>query len=459
METFDVIIVGSGIAGLRSAVACKENGLNVLVLEKMNTLGGNTNLSDGGVAAANTDLQEKHGIVDSDKSMVNDMLKAGKGLNDEALVRLIVTHAKEAFYWTRSIGVPYMDRVDIFGGHSLPRCYTPESLSGRTMIEKSKALFCSLGGHVKTNTYVSGLLMDDNGRISGVKALYPYRFKKPLPENEVLYQATKGVIIASGGFSADVVFRQAHVSILDDGLDTTNIASATAEVLKATYALGGDTLHLNQISLAPWTSPDEKGFGDGPKFADYVALPKGILVDPNTSTRFTNELADRKTISNAILKLGHPAIAIADALAVSSSKMALEKALKKDVVRRFDTFEQMSDAYAMDSFTLKNTIDQFNHYVENALDEAFNKPLVEAKRIMKSPFYAMRIWPKVHYTMGGLRINEHAQVLKKDGSIIEGLYAAGEVTGGIHGASRLGSLGLTDCLVMGSIAAKTLIDA
>lgn len=458
MKKVDVIIVGSGIAGLRAGIACLENGLDVLILEKMNKPGGNTSLSDGGVAAAGSDLQKKRGIEDSVKRLKQDMLTAGKGLNDEALVDVVARGALEAFEWTKAIGVPYMDRIDIFGGHSTPRCYTPESLSGRTMIQKASERFEALGGRVETKTYVSELLKNDKGRIHGVKAHHPYAFNKPLPEQTKFFKAKKGVIIASGGFSADMDFLKLHTPELSDSIDTTNIRSATAEVLKSALSLGADARDLDQISLAPWTSPDEKGFGDGPKFADYVALPTGILISPNTASRFINELSDRNTISHAILNVGTPAVAIADETAVKNADMNLDKALKKGVVKTFDDLDTLSDHYKLDTSSLKETIHAFNESVEKKHDAAYGKPLENATPIKTPPYYAMRIWPKVHYTMGGLRIDANARVLKKDGSLMEGLFAAGEVTGGVHGAARLGSLGLTDCLVMGNIAANSIIE-
>ena len=456
MKKVDVIIVGSGIAGLRAGIACLEKGLDVQILEKMNKPGGNTSLSDGGVAAPGADLQIKRGIEDSTEQLKKDMLTAGKGLNDEALVDIVANGALDAFEWTRSIGVTYMDRIDIFGGHSVKRCYTPESLSGRTMIQKARKRFMELGGTIETKTYVSELLKNDKGRINGVKAHHPYVFKKPLPEKTKFFKANKGVIITSGGFSADMTFLKTYLPELSDSIDTTNIKSATAEVLKSAMALGADTRDLDQISLAPWTSPDEKGFGDGPKFADYIALPKGILITPDTAARFVNELSDRNTISLAILKDGQPVIAIADDLAVKNADMNLKKAIKKGVVRLFQDLESLAQHYGLDRERLHNTLATFNDAVKNKEDGSFDKPLDGADEITTPPYYALRVWPKVHYTMGGIRIDSEARVLRKDGSIMEGLFAAGEVTGGVHGAARLGSLGLTDCLVMGAIAAKTM---
>ena len=456
MKKVDVIIVGSGIAGLRAGIACLEKGLDVVILEKMNKPGGNTSLSDGGVAAPGADLQMKRGIEDSVDRLKKDMLTAGKGLNDEALVDVVASNALDAYEWTKAIGVAYMDRIDIFGGHSVPRCYTPESLSGRTTIQKASERFTSLGGTIETKTYVSELLKNDKGRINGVKTHHPYTFKKPLPEQTGFFKAKKGVIITSGGFSADMAFLKTYNPELSDSIDTTNIRSATAEVLKSAMSLGADTRDMDQISLAPWTSPDENGFGDGPKFADYIALPRGILVRPDKTSRFINELSDRNTISHAILSVGKPVVAIADDGAVRNASMDLDKALKKGVVKTFESLETLSEHYGLNKTHLKDTVDTFNESVKSKKDATYGKPLEDATPINTPPYYAMRIWPKVHYTMGGLRIDSQARVLKKDGSLMEGLFAAGEVTGGVHGAARLGSLGLTDCLVMGKIAANSI---
>jgi succinate dehydrogenase/fumarate reductase flavoprotein subunit len=135
----------------------------------------------------------------------------------------------------------------------------------------------------------------------------------------------------------------------------------------------------------------------------------------------------------------------------------ISKAIKKDVVRTFESLDDVADFYQIDALELHKTITSYNHAVETKHDTAFNKPIVRsATPITTPPYYVMRLWPKVHYTMGGVAINTKSQVLDFKGNIIEGLFAAGEVVGGVHGASRLGSCAITDCIVFGRIAGNQL---
>ena len=252
-----------------------------------------------------------------------------------------------------------------------------------------------------------------------------------------------------------MTFRSAQDPRLGEEIKTTNHPYATAEVLKEAMKAGAAPVQLSRIQLGPWASPDEKGYGDGPMFSEYTVFPAGIIVDPSTGRRIVNELADRREVSDSILKAGHPCTGIADSGAVEKSGWDISRALKKNVVKVFDTVADLAEAFTIESSALTETIERFNSFVKSGSDPDFGKPIIErAAEISKPPFYAMRLWPKVHHTMGGLRINSEARVLDTCGSPMEGLYAAGEITGGVHGASRLGSCAITDCLVFGRIAGK-----
>jgi succinate dehydrogenase/fumarate reductase flavoprotein subunit len=162
-------------------------------------------------------------------------------------------------------------------------------------------------------------------------------------------------------------------------------------------------------------------------------------------------------ISDAMLEIDHPCIGIADSTAVDTAGWDLSKAINKGVVKLFEDLDALATFYGMDTTEFNKTVQTFNDYVEQGLDEAFKKPIVkQAKPIFKPPFYAMRLWPKVHFTMGGVLVNSEAQVLDFEGGVIKGLYAAGEVVGGVHGASRLGSCAITECIVFGRIAGQNI---
>jgi succinate dehydrogenase/fumarate reductase flavoprotein subunit len=214
-------------------------------------------------------------------------------------------------------------------------------------------------------------------------------------------------------------------------------------------------VHLSWIQLGPWACPDEKGYGIGPDFASYIAFPYGIMVNPATGKRFVNELGDRKMRADAILQVGQPCIGIADEAGLRASGKSIDHCLKKGVVKKFSTLEAVAESYQIPLPPLKNTVENFNIAVAKGSDPDFSKPIVaNATSLKYPPFYGIRLWPKVHHTMGGVLINPGAQVLNLSHEPIDGFYAAGEVTGGVHGACRLGSCAITDCLVFGRIAGR-----
>lgn len=457
----DVLIIGSGFAGLSAAIEAAEAGASVLVLEKMRAPGGNSIISDGGIAAPGTTYQLDAGIEDSPELMYADMLTAGEGLNFPELVKVITERAREAFLWTRDdLGVKYLNRVDIFGGHSVARCYTPEGISGAALIKALLARLKQLSVPICLGAYVETLLQDESGRVIGVQYLDGYQYGQPMPHSKKVILARKAVIVAAGGFGSDVWFRKAQDPRLDDHLMSTNKPSATAEILKTCMGIGANPVQLSRIQLGAWASPDETGFGAGPLFGDYVVFPYGILVDPATGGRFTSELSDRRVLAEALLRQKHPVIGIADAAAVKREGWDLSKAIAKGVVKTFGSWEKLAEQYQIDPAALQKSVARFNEMVRRGLDEDYHKPILkEASPMEQPPYYAMRLWPKVHHTMGGIQIDTSARVIHRDQYPIPGLFAAGEVTGGIHGACRLGSCAITECLVMGRIAGKRAASA
>ena len=456
-EQFDVVIVGSGFAGLAAAIEAAEAGASVLVLEKMKGVGGNSIISDGVIAAAGTKYQAASGIEDSPELMARDMLTAGLGLNQPRLVNLVAGRSNEALEWTIDyVGVKYLDQVDQFGGHSVPRCLTASNMSGSGIVMPLAAKAREAGAEIRTAALVEEFLRDDAGRVCGLRIRLDYKYPHAESGRVVVLGARRGVVLASGGFANDLAFRTAQDPRLDEKVDSTNRVCTTAEALKQALRLGAAPVHLSWIQLGPWTSPDEKMFGAGPAFASYVALPYGLLINPDTCRRFVNELGDRRQRADALLAQGKPSVVLADQSGVSRSGRSLDKALAKKVVVGFPNLDDLAGYFGLDPEPLKETVDRFNRFVENGRDDDFNKPILSAARpLVHPPFYAMRLWPKVHHTMGGVRIDEAARVLDLDGRPIPGFYAAGEVAGGIHGASRLGSCAIPDCLVFGRIAGQS----
>jgi flavocytochrome c len=308
---------------------------------------------------------------------------------------------------------------------------------------------------IKKQTYFKTISLDAAGKVIGGIFREGYDYKDAQKGKDIYVKSNKAIILATGGFSSDVAFRIKYDSRLTKQMETTNKPFATAEGMIESMRIGADTVDMNAIQLGPWACPDEKGYGIGPMFSEYIVFQYGMIIDPEIGERFVNELADRKVLSDELLSIGHPCIGIADAGAVEYSGWDIGKALKRGIVLPFDSIEKLAEHYNMPEEALHKTIKTYNEGVTQGTDQAYSKPIIEGAGVFaKPPFYAMRLWPKVHHTMGGLKITSDCEVLDTTGKVIEGLYAAGEVTGGVHGASRLGSLAISECLVFGRIAGR-----
>ena len=456
-ERFDVVVIGSGFAGLAAAIEAKNAGVRVCIVEKMKAAGGNSIISDGGIAVPATQAQAKQNIKDSVELFYSDIMRAGLYRNQPDLVRALVNGAKDAFEWTKSyLGVPYLDKIEIFGGHSVPRCFAARGITGATIIKKMLEKVKELEIPVFYQNKFLGFECDERGRIGGIRVRAGYIYAHSEAGEERIIRVNLGIVLASGGFGADVAFRKTQDPRLDQSIDTTNKPFATAEALQEALRIGALPVHLSFLQLGPWASPDERGYGVGPYFSEYIVFQYGIVVDPMRGKRFCNELADRRTLSDAMLNIGHPCVGISDRAGVEQSGWSIDKCLNKGVVKAFDTVDDLANYYRIPLKHLIRTIEKFNLATERGKDSQLGKPILNnAPKIQTSPYYAMRLWPKVHFTMGGVGINARAEVLDLDGNPILRLFAAGEVTGGIHGASRLGSCSITDCLVFGRIAGRS----
>ncbi len=454
-QTVDVIVVGSGYAGLAAAMEAHLAGASVQIIEKMAACGGNSIISDGGMAAAGTRFQRFAGIEDSPEQLVADMLRAGLGLNHRDLAMTVARRSAEALDWLiQDIGVVFRDNIDRFGGHSAPRSHIPEQGLGAHIHKMMLHKVRELGIPIRLRCRLTSLARNSRGRVTGVVAADGYRYNRD-PGRPMSLGARRAVILATGGFAGDVEFRRIQDPRLDASVDSTNKASTTAGALKQALAQGAMPVQLSWVQLGPWTSADEKGFGAGPSFASYAGFLYGIMVDPQTGQRFVNELADRKTRADAILALGRPGIVIADASGVETAAMDIRRALKREVVRTFDSLDDLARHYSIPLKGMLDTVQRFNQAVRDRGGDEMGKPILEkAAPLTRPPYYAMRAWPKTHYTTGGVLIDTRARILNLENAPLEGLFAAGEITGGIHGASRLGTCAITDCLVFGRIAGQ-----
>ncbi len=455
-KSVDVVVIGSGLAGLAAAIEAATAGAEVAVFEKMKITGGNTRISDGALAAPGNFLQRKAGVEDSPELFAADMVKAGLGLNHPELVRIVAENAAATIEWTRTeLGVRYLDQVDRFGGHAVARSVTTRSHSGVDIIKAQVARLAGLGIQVHTQCRFTGFVADVYGAIQGVRIREGYRFPDADSGTPRTIGARRAVVLATGGFANDPPFRAAQHPGLKASLQTTNHRGATAEGLIAALGLQACPVHLSWIQLGPWGCADEKGYGKGGRFASYALFPAGILVDPVTGQRIVNEWGDRRERAEAMMQTGHACVGVVDARGALKDAESLQYCLKSGKVRAFDRLEDLAAAYEMPGPAFLETVAAYNRAIAAGQPDAFGKNLgPEAIAVTTPPYYAIRLYPKVHYTPGGVRIDPHARVIDLHGKPIPRLFAAGEVTGGVHGASRLGSCALTECLVFGRIAGQ-----
>ncbi|MCD8213703.1 MAG: FAD-binding protein, partial [Campylobacter sp.] len=275
-------------------------------------------------------------------------------------------------------------------------------------------------------------------------------------------KAKNGIVLASGGFSNDKFFRQLQNPAIEPTIDSTNHLGATAGAMIEAFKIGALPVLTGWILYSHSKSPDEKGNGVSTAFAG-ASLTYGMSVNPKTGKRYVNELTVRRLINEAMFNvIGKDAnypIHVADSQAVGMMKAgALEKSLQAGIVKKFDTLEELAKAYNINADEFLKEVKRYNGFVASGKDEDFDKPMKATEKISiaKAPFYAMRGTPKLHSTMGGVKINAKSQVLGYDGKPIAGLYAAGEVTGGVYGTSRLGNIGTLSCLAFGMIAGENI---
>jgi flavocytochrome c len=463
-ETYDVVVIGSGFAGLAAAYEAKKAGASVVVLEKMRTPGGNSIINGGVVSAAGSPKEEKAGIKDSAELLLKDMLEAGLHMNHLELAKIVADRSNETVQWTiNELGVKYKEDLTQEGGHSVPRMYSTYNQSGSAIVTQQLAKLKELGVQPRLQTYLTRIYRDEDGRVKGVQVREGYVFPKADSGKAKNIKARKAVVIATGGFGADVAFRTIQDPRLTVDVPSTNHPGATSEALREALRIGCTPLQLSWIQLGPWGSPDEKGLGLAPFFAQLCCAMYGLWIDTKTGKRFVNELADRKIRADAIIKAGNKCIAFTDAGGYATGQKLLgdimTKIQERGVVKSYKTLEEMAAAHHCPVGPLKETIDKFNKGVLAGKDEEWGRYMQKnQQQLITGPYYALRLTPKVHHCMGGINMNTEARATDIiTDKPIPGLYAAGEVTGGVHGAVRLGSCATLDCLIFGRIAGQNAV--
>ena len=486
----DVVVVGAGGAGMTAAISAAADGLKVVVVESQAMVGGNSVRATGGMNAAKTPLQDKNtfgesagvektlaaaegyadnetitalaatvseqweaykanpeGYFDSVELMELDTMIGGKGINNPELVKTLCSNTADSIVWLDSVGAS-LTSVGAFGGASVKRIHRPVNEEGKTLsvgayivpiLEKNLQ---DAGVELILNTTVDTILTDANGAACGVSGV--------ANDGSKLTVNADAVILTTGGFGANLDMVVSYKPELA-GFMTTNAAGIQGQGIKMAEALGAATVDMDQIQIHPTVEANTASLiteglrGDG-----------AILVNAE-GKRFFDEVSTRDKVSAAeIAQPGSYSYLIVDQ-AMADASNVIQGYIKKGFTTQGETYEELAKALGMDEATFAETMNTWNSYVEAKNDPDFGRTSF-ANPLNTAPYYAIKVTAGVHHTMGGLKINPAAEVLTEDGSAIAGLFAAGEVTGGVHGANRLGGNAVADFVVFGRIAAQSAAD-
>ena len=450
----DVVVIGGGGAGLASAISSMQAGAKkVIVLEKLGYVGGSTNVSEGALNAVDDQRQKAQGIKDSYETFYETTMHGGHDKGDPTLVRFLTSHSMDAVNWLESLGVKFNDHIGAATGSLGQRSHYPATPYGNTYIRTFEKVIADSNGKIQVllDTPAVKLIQNKSGRVVGVVG---NNFG-----SKVTVMAKDGVIIATGGFGANVAYRQkVNTGVwknikLDDSIGCTNIQKAAqGQGLFLAQKVGAKLIGLSDIQIHPCGTP-----GTGLMENIRTSGRNRIFVNSD-GNRFVNEGAARDVLANAIFqqkgrtywivvnKLRYPTPDFKDRMGASIRNMEALGA-----VVEAPTLDELAKKTGMNAENLKKAIADYNAVVSGKAKDklgfvANNK---DDKQMTEGPWYACRKVPTVHHTMGGIKINVKSQVINTKGKVIPGLYAVGEVTGGIHGSNRLGGNAIADIMTFG----------
>ena len=435
----DIVVIGAGGAGLSAAVAAASGGkLRIIVLEKQGILGGNTNYSTGGINAAGTDAQQALGIVDSPDLFYEDTMRGGKQKNIPALVRSLVDHAAATISWLSSLGADLSD-VGLMGGSSVKRTHRPKggTAIGPHLMKVLKEASSKSNIEIRTSNKVLGLL-SSNGTVTGVKV--------ENADGSTYRLQAKAVVIATGGFGANLDMVTGYQPSLA-GFATLNHPGATGDAFSWLADVGGSTIHMEYIQIHPTAEAENHIL-----ITEAVRGNGAILVN-HAGERFVNEMDTRDVVSAAILRQEKQEAFLVFDDAVRKSLASIETYANQHLMAEGADVAALAGLAGLPPAALSATLDRYNSFQKAGVDEDFGRSSAEMTAALSTaPFYAIRVKPAIHHTMGGIKVDADMHVLRSDDTPVPGLFAAGEVTGGIHGANRLGGNGVADIVVNGRIA-------
>ena len=492
-ETVDVVVVGAGGAGMTAAITATDAGKKVIVVESQPIAGGNSVRSTGGMNAAKTPYQDKNefaeaagvektlataaekyadnatitalaatvksqwdayqanpqGYFDSVELMELDTLIGGKGKNNPELVKALAENSAAAIEWLASIGAD-VKNVGAFGGASVKRIHRPVNADGKVtavgayivpILEKNLQ---DRNVQFLFDTTANEIIMKD-GKAVGIKATGK-------DGNKVTINA-KSVVIATGGFGANAEMVEKYKPDLK-GFATTNAEGAQGQGIDMATAVGAATVDMDQIQIHPTVHIEEDG--NAHLITEGLRGDGAILVNAE-GKRFYDEVSTRDKVSAAIIAQPEKSAWLVVDQSMVDKSAVIAGYIKSGYTVTGATYEELAKAMGVDETTFVSTMNTWNQAVEAKSDAEFNRTSF-ANPLTAAPYYAIKITPAVHHTMGGIVINPKAEVLNEKGEAISGLFAAGEVTGGVHGANRLGGNAVADFTVFGRIAGQSAAD-
>ena len=487
----DVVVVGAGGAGMTAAITAAGEGKSVVILESQSMVGGNSVRATGGMNAGKTVYQDENefgesagvektlktaaekyadnetitalaktvseqwaayqanptGYFDSVELMELDTMIGGKGINDPELVETLCANSADAIDWLDEHGIT-LHNVSSFGGASVKRIHRPVNAEGKTVSVGSYMIpllqeNCEKAGvKMMLDTTATEILTDANGAAVGVKATGA--------SGEPVTVNAKAVVLASGGFGANLDMVVKYKPELK-GFMTTNAPGIQGQGIEMAQAIGAATVDMDQIQIHPTVEANTAALiteglrGDG-----------AILINEE-GQRFIDEVGTRDVVSAAeIAQTGSYSWLVVDQAMVDASSV-IQGYIKKGYTVTGATYEELGKAMGVDAAAFAETMEKWNGYVEAKNDPDFGRTSF-ANPLNTAPYYAVKVTAGVHHTMGGLKINANTEVLNEKGEVIPGLFAAGEVTGGVHGANRLGGNAVADFTVFGRIAGAAASD-
>lgn len=487
----DVVVVGAGGAGMTAAITAAAEGKSVVILESQSMVGGNSVRATGGMNAGKTVYQDENefgesagvektlktaaekyadnetitalaktvseqwaayqanptGYFDSVELMELDTMIGGKGINDPELVETLCANSADAIDWLDEHGIT-LHNVSSFGGASVKRIHRPVNAEGKTvsvgsyMIPLLEENCKKAGVQILLNTTANEILTDANGAAAGIKATGS--------TGETVTVNAKAVVLTTGGFGANLDMVVKYKPELK-GFMTTNAAGIQGQGIEMAEAIGAATVDMDQIQIHPTVEANTAALiteglrGDG-----------AVLINEE-GKRFIDEVGTRDVVSAAeIAQTGSYSWLVVDQAMVDASSV-IQGYIKKGYTVTGETYEELGKAMGVDEAAFAETMEKWNGYVEAKNDPDFGRTSF-ANPLNTAPYYAVKVTAGVHHTMGGLKINANTEVLNEKGEVIPGLFAAGEVTGGVHGANRLGGNAVADFTVFGRIAGAAASD-